>query len=70
MDLKPLMHHLQTFSLTSKLLHQSLKFMKSHNFSLLGEAQGRYNNRDQVEKQVGRFNVSLMSITKDSSLEV
>jgi hypothetical protein len=48
-DLKPLMHHLQTYSLTSKLLHQSQKFMKTQNFSLLGEAQGRYNKRDQAE---------------------
>ena len=49
MDIKPLMKHLQTFSHTSKLLHQSLKFMKTHNFSFLGEAQGRYNNIDQTE---------------------
>ena len=47
--------HLQA----DKPVYQSLKFVKTADFSNLGEAPGRYNRQELSETSVGRFNVSV-----------
>ena len=66
LDLKPLLHHLLSFSNTGKLISQSLRFVKSANFSNLDEAPGRYNVRDTSDTTVGRLSLSLLLITKNT----
>jgi hypothetical protein len=48
-DLKNILNHLVAFSVSAKLIHQSLKFLKTADFSQVGEVGGRYNARDMNE---------------------
>jgi hypothetical protein len=49
LDLRHLLNNMMAFSVSGKPIHQSLKFLKTANFSQVGEADGRYNNRDMTE---------------------
>lgn len=66
LDVKPFVNHLMAYSVSSKLISQSLKFTKTSNYSQIGETYGRFNNKDMTEQTIGRFNISLLLITKDS----
>lgn len=61
-ELRPLIGHLMAQFEQQKPIYQSLKFTKSAEFSKIGEAQGRYNNKDMKEESVGRFNISLVLV--------
>lgn len=69
-DLRNLLNHLMAYSVSAKLIHQSLKFLKTADFSQVGEADGRYNARDMNEQTIGRFNISLLLITKSSEAQL
>ncbi len=48
-ELKNLLNHLLIYSVSAKLIHQSLKLLKTADFSQVGEVGGRYNARDMNE---------------------
>lgn len=49
LDVKPFVNHLMAYSVSSKLISQSLKFTKTSNYSQIGETYGRFSNKDMTE---------------------
>ena len=67
MELRPLVGHLMSYQEEQKPIYQCLKFTKAAEFSKIGEADGRYNQRDMAEASVGRFNISLVLVPDSQS---